>query len=129
MSSYNYCDSNREIRVTQAARLKIIQVHFSGREINMQPFTEMKMELSIRPHAIAWMGRDNSLYQFLRAMPSLLGNGDGKKYIYCKIPFDWRMKMDKKYKGRRTHLAKCRRRLAEGEGLLKRGRMNGGRLW
>jgi hypothetical protein len=83
MSSYNYCDSNREIRVTQAARLKIIQVHFSGREINMQPFTEMKMELSIRPHAIAWMGRDNSLYQFLRAMPSLLGNGDGKKYIYC----------------------------------------------
>ena len=87
MSSYNYCNSNRENRVTQAARLKIIQVHFSGREINMQPFTEMKMELSIRPHAIAWMGRDNSLYQFLRAMPSLLGNGDGKKYILYSSRF------------------------------------------
>lgn len=86
MSSYNYCDSNRENRVTQAAP----QNHpgrFSGREIIMQPFTEMKMELSIRPHAIAWMGRDNSLYQFLRAMPSLLGNGDGTKYILYSSRF------------------------------------------
>jgi hypothetical protein len=68
---------NRENSVSQAARLKIIKMHFSGREIKMQPFVEM--ELSLRPHAIAWMGRDNSLYQFLRAMPSLLRKGDGKK--------------------------------------------------
>jgi hypothetical protein len=68
---------NRYNNVTQAARLKIIKMHFNGREIKMQPFTEM--ELSLRPYAIAWMGRDNSLYQFLRAMPSLLRKGDGKK--------------------------------------------------
>jgi hypothetical protein len=61
---------NRDNSESQAARLKIIETHFSGREINMLPF--MGMTLSVRPHAIAWMARDNHLYQFLRAMPSLL---------------------------------------------------------
>ena len=61
---------NRDNSKSQAARLKIIKTHFSGREINMQPFT--KMGLSVRPHAIAWMARDNNLFHFVRAMPSLL---------------------------------------------------------
>lgn len=35
----------------------------------MQPI--MDMTLSVRPYAIAWMGRDDNLYRFLRAMPLL----------------------------------------------------------
>jgi hypothetical protein len=61
---------NRENSVRQAARLKIINTHFTGSEINMQPFVEMN--LSVRPHAIAWMAKDMHLYELLRAMPSLL---------------------------------------------------------
>jgi hypothetical protein len=62
---------NRESSVSQAARLKIIKSHFSGYDINMQPFGEMN--LSVRPHAIAsWMAKDMHLYELLRAMPSLL---------------------------------------------------------
>ena len=36
----------------------------------MQPFLEMN--LSVRPHAIAWMAKDMLVYELLRAMPSLL---------------------------------------------------------
>ena len=61
---------NRENIESQAARRKINTTHFSGREINMQPF--MDMGLIIRPHAIAWMAREDNVYQFLRAMTSLL---------------------------------------------------------
>ena len=61
---------NRENSVKAAARLKIIKKHFSGSEINMQPF--MEMNLNVRPHAIAWMAKDMHLYELLRAMPSLL---------------------------------------------------------
>jgi Ran GTPase-activating protein (RanGAP) involved in mRNA processing and transport len=61
---------NRENSVSAAARLKIINTHFSGSEINMRPFVEMN--LSVRPHAIAWMARDENVYELLRAMPSLL---------------------------------------------------------
>jgi hypothetical protein len=61
---------NRENSVSQAARLKIINTHFSGSEINMQPF--MEMNLNVRPHAIAWMAKDERGYELLRAMPSLL---------------------------------------------------------
>jgi hypothetical protein len=61
---------NRENSVSQAARLKIIKTHFSGSEINMRPFVEMN--LSVRPHAIAWMAKDERGYELLRAMPSLL---------------------------------------------------------
>jgi hypothetical protein len=61
---------NRESSVSQAARLKIINTHFSGSEINMQPFLEMS--LNVRPHAIAWLAKDMHMYELLRAMPSLL---------------------------------------------------------
>ena len=61
---------NRENSVSQAARLKIINSHFSGSEINMQPF--MEMNLNVRPYAIAWMAKDERVYELLRAMPSLL---------------------------------------------------------
>ena len=61
---------NRENSVSAAARIKIINTHFSGSEINMQPF--MVMSLSVRPHTIAWMAKDMHLYELLRAMPSLL---------------------------------------------------------
>jgi hypothetical protein len=60
---------NRENSVSQAARLKIIKTHFSGSEINMRPFVEMI--LSVRPHAIAWMAKDERGYELLRVMPSL----------------------------------------------------------
>jgi hypothetical protein len=62
---------NKENSVSEAARLKIITTHFSGSEINMQPF--MEMNLSVRPHALAWMAKDMHMYELLRAMPSLLG--------------------------------------------------------
>ena len=55
---------------SQAARLKIIKTHFSGPTINMQPFGEM--EVRVRPHAIAWMAKEDNLYQYLRTMPLLL---------------------------------------------------------
>ena len=47
---------NKENSKSQAARIKIIKTHLSGCEINMQPF--VNMELSIHPHANAWMARD-----------------------------------------------------------------------
>jgi len=72
----NLLQLNKENSVNEAARLKIINTHFSGSEINMQPF--MDMTLSVRPYAIAWMGRDDNLYRFLRAMPSLLEAVGGK---------------------------------------------------
>jgi hypothetical protein len=56
---------NRENNASQASRLKIIQTHFSGSEINMQPF--MDLDLSVKPLAIAWMVRDNNGYPLLRA--------------------------------------------------------------
>ena len=59
---------------SQAARLKIIKTHFSGPTINMQPFGEM--EVRVRPHAIAWMAKEDDLYQYLRTMPLLL-----EKYV------------------------------------------------
>jgi hypothetical protein len=55
---------------SQAARLKIIKTHFSGPTINMQPFGEM--DVQVRPHAIAWMAKEDNLYQYLRTMPLLL---------------------------------------------------------
>ena len=61
---------NKENNANQAARIKIIQTHFSGTVMNVQPF--MDMELSTRPHAIAWIARDSNCYRFLRAVPSLL---------------------------------------------------------
>jgi hypothetical protein len=61
---------NKFYNRSQAARLKIIKTHFSGPTINMQPFGEM--EVRVRPHAIAWMAKEDNLYQWLRTMPLLL---------------------------------------------------------
>jgi hypothetical protein len=47
---------NKENSKSQAAHIMIIKTHLSGCEINMQPFANM--ELSIHPHANAWMARD-----------------------------------------------------------------------
>jgi len=83
---------NRENSKSQSARLKIINVHFSGSNVNLQPF--IAMELQVLPHTIAWMGRDgiddndeittetngrSLLYQFLRGMPSLFEINGGNK--------------------------------------------------
>jgi hypothetical protein len=68
---------NKENSVSQAARLKIINTHFSGRQIKMQPFTDM--DVSVRAHALAWKARDQYLFHFLRAMPSLLEKVVSKK--------------------------------------------------
>jgi hypothetical protein len=61
---------NKENNKNQASRLKIINTHFNDNSINMEPFTNMAV--NVRPHAIAWMAKDMHVYQFLRAMPSLL---------------------------------------------------------
>ncbi len=61
---------NRENSEHQAAHIKIVKTHLSGCEINMQTFLDM--DLSSSPHAIAWISRNCYLYQYLRAMPSLL---------------------------------------------------------
>ena len=81
---YSLLRMNNESNKLEVARLKIIMEHFSDSEINMQIFADM--ELNVRPHAIAWMARDNHLlfgmledfiednhlYTFLRTLPSLL---------------------------------------------------------
>ena len=59
---------NRENTRFEAARRKIIKVHFSGGDISMQPFIDMN--LKVLPHAVAWMARDeygsSLLYRFVR---------------------------------------------------------------
>lgn len=58
---------NRENTKAEAARRKILKVHFCG-DFNMQPFIDMN--LKVLPYAIAWMARDeygsSLLYQFVR---------------------------------------------------------------
>jgi Ran GTPase-activating protein (RanGAP) involved in mRNA processing and transport len=72
---------NRKKNSSRAARLKIVKTHLSGHEINMQPF--MDMNLSVRPHAIAWMAKNKRhFYRLLRAMPSLLEQVGSKKRSY-----------------------------------------------
>jgi hypothetical protein len=94
---------NANNSVSQAARLKIIKTHciinrkkstqilsYKEREVvtmillgqrkrqmNMQPFVDM--DVSVRAYALAWMARDQYLYHFLRAMPSLLGKVVSRK--------------------------------------------------
>jgi hypothetical protein len=65
---------NHNNSVRQAARIKIINSHFSGNVINTQVFTDMKS--NILPTAMSWMGRDNGsnggmnlMFQFLRREP------------------------------------------------------------
>jgi hypothetical protein len=76
---------NREYSVSQAARIKIINSHFSGSDINTQVFTDMK--LNILPTAMSWMGQDNRsnggmnlMFQFLRREPLICDTkGTSKK--------------------------------------------------
>ena len=60
----------------EAARRKILKVHFSG-NFNMQPFVDM--DLKAVPYAIAWMARDeygsSLLYQFVRYTTFFVGLG------------------------------------------------------
>ena len=67
---------NRENAPTEAARRKIIMVHFS-RNFNMQPF--INMNLKVLPQAIAWMARDeygsSLLYRFVRDTTFFVGLG------------------------------------------------------
>ena len=73
---------NKENSVNQAALIKIIGTHFSGSNINTQIFS--RMDLGVRPTAIAWMGWDDEnsgisdvLSAFLRSQP-LVCNTKGK---------------------------------------------------
>lgn len=66
---------NNENSKSQAARLKIIQTHFSKGFIS-PPFVDM--ERNLMPHALAWMGREgtvdettDSFYQFVKSVPNL----------------------------------------------------------
>ena len=58
---------NRENTPTEAARRKILKMHFSG-TFSMQPFIDM--DSKALPYAVAWMARDeygfSLLYQFVR---------------------------------------------------------------
>jgi hypothetical protein len=62
---------NRENNESQAARL-IMDVHFVGSDMNMQPFIEM--DLKVKPVAISWVAQDDncqsrsSLYHCFRTM-------------------------------------------------------------
>lgn len=77
---------NSENTASQAARLKIIQTHFRGPEINMEPF--MDLYLSVKPLAIAWMVRDNNGYPLMRALPSLLEMSSVGKARSKKRPYE-----------------------------------------
>ena len=61
---------NRNNEESRAARFKIIMKHFRGSEVNVQVC--MDMGLRVPPPDIAWVALDDSLYQFLRAMPVAL---------------------------------------------------------
>ena len=66
---------NRENTHFEAARRKILKVHFS--DFNIQSF--INMELKALPHAIAWMARDeyasSLLYRFVRDTSIFLNIG------------------------------------------------------
>jgi len=71
---------NQENTPAEAARRKIIQVHFSG-DISMEPFIDMDCE--VFPHVIAWMARDgygrSLVYQFLRNFTFMLDVSGAKQ--------------------------------------------------
>jgi Ran GTPase-activating protein (RanGAP) involved in mRNA processing and transport len=63
---------NKQNSPSQAARIKIINAHFSGSDINTQVFNHM--ELHVHPSAIAWMGGSKTndlMFAFLRSLPSV----------------------------------------------------------
>ena len=57
----------------EVARRKILRYYFKDGEMNVPEFVNMKWK--VMPHAISWIGRDNTghnlLYQLLRSQPSL----------------------------------------------------------
>ena len=71
---------NQECTPAEAARRKIIQVHFSG-DISMEPFIDLDCE--IFPHVIAWMARDgygrSLVYHFLRNFTFMLDVSGAKQ--------------------------------------------------
>jgi len=75
---------NRNNSIRQAARIKILNSHFSGSDINTQVFTDMK--LNILPTAMSWMGHDNGsnvgmnlMFEFLRREPSICDTKSKRK--------------------------------------------------
>ena len=70
--------------MSDAARLKIMNAHFSGSDIKTSVFTDMK--LNVLPIAIAWMGQDGKsegisgvLFAFLRSRPLLCNTKSNRK--------------------------------------------------
>jgi len=70
---------NRDGDRQHVARQKIIKCHFTGENLDMQPFVDMKLGALL--HVIAWMGRDgiSLLYPFVRNMQSFFNFSDGVK--------------------------------------------------
>ena len=68
---------NRENTKIEAARCKILQCHFSGSDISIQPFIDF--DLKALPHAIAWMAKDEHgsslLYTFVQNTTLFVGIG------------------------------------------------------
>lgn len=66
--SLNESDSKKEV-----AREKILRYHFNNGRDTMNEFVDM--ELSVLPHVISWVGRNNVgqtlMYQLLQSLPSL----------------------------------------------------------
>lgn len=68
-----FLEMNRQNTKHGAARLKIINTHFSGEAIDVSCFVEM--EVSLLPQATTWMAKDDAgadiMYQFVRMIPGL----------------------------------------------------------
>ena len=77
---YSYLDLNKNNEPKEAARKKIIKVHFSSKGIDMQQFVDM--DAGVLPYTLAWMGRDSVevfalMYDFVRNMPLFYDFGGG----------------------------------------------------
>ena len=65
---------NRECGKSQAARIKIIQCHFSCGHNSVQAFAVM--ETKVLPQALSWAAKaetNDTLYRIIRAVPFLFG--------------------------------------------------------
>ena len=63
---------------SEVARQKILLLHFSGDNMDIQAF--VGMELNVLPQALSWAGRDDDghslLYELVRGMPSMTEHGN-----------------------------------------------------
>jgi len=73
---------SRENSNSQAARIEIIRIQFSGSVINTQIFANL--EAAVLPSAISWMGRDGGTngigdlaFAFICSMPLLCNTRNG----------------------------------------------------